>query len=410
MRESKKAYDKAVEYFDKGELEKALKYLEDAISVNMKNAAALNLKGMIYYLIGDGKKAYQTWRVNIEVNDDDMAKTYIREYQNNRENEEYYKLSLVKIKEGRIREATEFLERATSSNFNIINIRNTLSYCYIKQKNYSLAKKNALKVLEKDCKNKIANDNLEFIKKEIGEVKEKKGINKKLLIASCAVVAVGSIAYVSIFNNLGEKKVQNNNVQAVIDVPNEKHDKKQDDNIEVSENDLDKKVENSNSLKAAVDKKDYVLISKILNDDFKAENKEQELLEKTAIEMMKTDGAKKLYDEGISLFNSNNFGKAINMFLSAYEYSKGIYLEEHIVYMTALAYEKSKNIDDALKYYEIYANASYEEDAGGYLGEALYKIATLSNDKDKQIKYAKRVRNEFKDSIYNNDYINMLLK
>ena len=48
-----KTYLKAVEYYDKGELDKAIKLCDECISQNLKNGSALNLKGLILYSKGD---------------------------------------------------------------------------------------------------------------------------------------------------------------------------------------------------------------------------------------------------------------------------------------------------------------------------------------------------------------------
>lgn len=400
MKESKKAYEVAVKYFHKGDLDKSLDYLEKAISINMKNSAALNLKGMIFYIRGEGKKAETTWRINIDFNDDDIAKSYIKSYKKDLENQDKYIQALKKIKEVKIKEAIESLEFLTVSDYNVINVRNALSYCYIKQRDFNSAKNNILKVLEKDYKNKIAKENLQSIEKEIGV--KKSFDNKKLIaIATCATICIGgSFIFLNKSNSLESDKSVASKVE------------KEDSNIVDKNNaiSVDKKTLDVNKLQKAVDKNDYLGISDLIQGiDINSLSNDEKVLYEKANEIMSLDGVNYLYEKAVDEFKNKNFGQAIDIFLSSYEYAKGIYLEEHINYMMAVSYEKISDMENALKYYEIYANKDYKEDEGGYIEEVLYKLATLS-DKEKAVNFAKRIKNEFKSSMYNNQNIDKILE
>lgn len=408
MKESKKVYEKAVKYFHNGDLEKALKVLEQAIAINMKNSAALNLKGMIFYLIGRGKDAEATWQINVDFNDDDIAKSYIKAYKEDilNENEKKYRTALIKIKEVKIREAVKLLKEASVSDFNIINVRNALSYCYIKQRNFTMARENIEKVLEMDSKNKVAKENLEIVNKQ-GEYYrvEKKPLNKKKIIIGSATV-VGIIMGGVLINSIGI--IDGNSKKTTETVVDKKEDKKQE---VVKKEEVEKKVFDIDELKIAIRDKAYEDVEKlILLAEKENLSKEEKEVYEEAKTLISSNGAEYFYHKGIKQFKSKNFGEAKERFLKAYDYSEENYLKKHITYMLAVSCEKLKDNENAIKYYEAYSKENNNEEEG-YLEEVLYKLATLneSRDKEESKKFARRLRDQFDDSIYNNEKIESIL-
>lgn len=413
MKESKKVYEKAVKYFHNGDLEKALKVLEEAIAINMKNSAALNLKGMIFYLIGRGKDAEATWQINVDFNDDDIAKSYIKAYKEDilNENEKKYRTALIKIKEVKIREAVKLLKEASVSDFNIINVRNALSYCYIKQRNFTMARENIEKVLEMDSKNKVAKENLEIVNKQ-GEYYrvEKKPLNKKKIIIGSATV-VGIIMGGVLINSIGI--IDGNSKKTTETVVDKKEDKKQEvvKKEEVKKEEVEKKVFDIDELKIAISDKEYEDIEKlILLAEKENLSKEEKAVYEEAKTLISSNGAEYFYHKGVKQFKSKNFGEAKERFLKAYDYSEENYLKKHITYMLAVSCEKLKDNENAIKYYEAYSKENNNEEEG-YLEEVLYKLATLneSRDKEESKKFARRLRDQFDDSIYNNEKIESIL-
>ncbi len=396
MKESKKVYEKAVKYFHNGDLEKALKALEESIAINMKNSAALNLKGMIFYLIGRGKDAEATWQINVDFNDDDIAKSYIKAYKEDvlNENEKKYRTALIKIKEVKIREAVKLLKEASVSDFNIINVRNALSYCYIKQRNFTMAK-----------------ENLEIVNKQ-GEYYrvEKKPLNKKKIIIGSATV-VGIIMGGVLINSIGI--IDDNSKKTTETVVVKKEDNKQEvvKKEEPKKEEVEKKNFDIDNLKVAISDKAYEDIEKlILLAEKENLSKEEKEVYEEAKTLISSNGAEYFYHKGVKQFKSKNFGEAKERFLKAYDYSEENYLKKHITYMLAVSYEKLKDNENAIKYYEAYSKENNNEEEG-YLAEVLYKLATLneSRDKEKSKKFARRLRDQFDDSIYNNEKIESIL-
>ena len=414
MKGSKKIYEKAVKYFHNGDLEKALKALDEAIAINMKNSAALNLKGMIFYLIGRGKDAEETWQINVDFNDDDIAKSYIKAYMEDiiNENEKKYRTALIKIKEVKLREAIKLLKEASVSDFNIINVRNALSYCYIKQRNFTVAREHIEKVLEMDSKNKVAKENLEIVNKQGEYYKvEKKPLSKKKIIIGSATV-VGIIMGGVLINSTGF--IDGNSKKTTETVEVKKEDKKQETvkKEEVKKEEVvEKKTFDIDELKIAISDKAYEDIEKlILLADKESLSKEEKVVYEEAKTLISSNGAEYFYHRGVKQFKSKNFGEAKERFLKAYDYSEENYLKKHITYMLAVSYEKLKDDENAIKYYEAYSKENNNEEEG-YLAEVLYKLATLneSKNKEKSKKFARRLRDQYADSIYNNEKIESIL-
>ena len=85
MEKSKKNYMKAMDYYSEGNFEKALIYCEKSLELGRGNSAALNLKGLLYYLKGDLEEARNQWKINYRLNNDDVARKYLEDSSKDRE-------------------------------------------------------------------------------------------------------------------------------------------------------------------------------------------------------------------------------------------------------------------------------------------------------------------------------------
>ena len=74
MNKTRKYYNKAIECYQKGYIKKALEFCEISISCDIKNKAAIDLKGILYYLKGDIAGAKALWRLSDRENNDSVAK------------------------------------------------------------------------------------------------------------------------------------------------------------------------------------------------------------------------------------------------------------------------------------------------------------------------------------------------
>ena len=422
MKESRKFYNRGVKNFHKGNLEKAIANLDIAISYDMKNSAALNLRGMIYYLKGQGQKAITSWKINIDFNSDEIARGYIDAYVNEDGINEYrYKQALEMIEKIEIKSAIESLEAASGSDYNIINVRNALAYCYIKKRNFDLAKNQIELVLDKDRNNAVAKGNLETIKKETGSLNFNK--QKIMIVMSVVVVLIGGVSLMK-NSELGNKNLATIPKEDVQDeVVDETEDKKVDKiDKESKEDELaeDKDTESDNivvgsvkELKNAISNSDFKWIDKNLVGIEKEDlSKEDGKVLKEAKIFMSTKGIDEMYSKGKTSIKAKAFESGKETLLMAKKYSKESYLDQHITYMLAGAFEGLEDNKNANLYYEEYISSEYKGEDKTYTEEVLYKLAILNkeNDKAKSKKYASKLANNFNDSMYNNDKIKDILK
>src|SRR3712207_7014744 len=66
MIKSKKIYAKAIDKYSLGYINDALRLCEESISMDVNNAPAINLKGLLYYLKGDLTSAQNLWKMRSE--------------------------------------------------------------------------------------------------------------------------------------------------------------------------------------------------------------------------------------------------------------------------------------------------------------------------------------------------------
>ncbi|MGL5068205.1 MAG: tetratricopeptide repeat protein [Sarcina sp.] len=413
MSESRKFYNKGVKNFHNGNLEKAIANLDVAISHDMKNSAALNLRGIIYYMRGKSEKALASWQINVDFNGDDIAMGHIESFETDKLNHHKYNKALLLIKNNKFLEAIDELEAATCTEYNTINVRNALAYCYIKERDYDKAKENINIVLEKDRNNEPVKENIDIIKKESGI--SIGGYNKKY-IAVAAFVIIVLAGGLTMMDNA--KKIPNGNDNTagiVVDRLGTKDsqekeneaDSKEETTLEGNKTTLDVK-----KLKDSVESKDFEWIQKnLLNAEIKGLSElELEVID-DAKELMIAQGVQYFYKQGTNEFNAKNFGKAKEVFLKALSYSDGTYLDAHITYMLSVTCETLGDNKDAIKYYEKYESTDYEEE-GSYREEVLYKLAILNEKEGNKVSkdFARKLISEYPSSIYNNDNIKAILK
>ena len=421
MKESRKFYNRGVKNFHKGDLEKAIANLDVAISYDMKNSDALNLRGMIYYLKGQGQKAITSWKINIDFNKDEIAKGYIEAYINEDKINEYrYKQALKMIEELKIKSAIESLEAASGSDYNIINVRNTLAYCYIKERSYQFAKNQIEMVLDKDRDNAVAKGNLETIKRETSVFILSK--QKVMMVLSVIIVLIGGVTAMrnKDFSNKNLVTIPREEIikeEAEIEV--EKETKEKDEVVKgkivkeevEKKNDIVKMV-GIKELENAIEGLDFKWIDENLEEIEKQElSKEDAKVLDRARSFMATEGVEELYSRGKSNIKEKKFESGEENLLMAKKYSKESYLDQHITYMIAGLYEELEDIKNTNLYYEEYISEEYDDEKT-YEEEVLYKLATLNKDSDKvkSKKYARKLVNSFDDSMYNNIIIKEILE
>ncbi|MGL5614882.1 MAG: hypothetical protein ACRDD2_01420 [Sarcina sp.] len=404
MNESMKNYNKAMDKFQSANLNKALEFCEEAVALDINNKAALNLKGMILYLKGNLNGAVASWKVNSNINNDVIAKSYLENIEEDENRERLYNNALIEIKKFNLQEGIDFLEKAKESDFNALNVYNALAYCYIKLNYLEKANQAIEKVISIDKSNKVA---IGYIKElsDLGQKKSSnyKGNKNKKLIAVGAlmigIVTIGGVFFLS--NNEPNKKKIDNGAIAEGEKPKEQEQKeegkKEQEEVKVK------------PLKEVLLLEDYEAIYNELEKNRETISVENQENYESAKELLEGKGVKYFYDKGLNEFKIGKFGNANKEFQKGYKYAKDSYLERHLAYMLAVSYEKLEDYDNSIKYYESFEK-KYKE--GEYLEEVLYKLAILNKDKNiaQSKEYARKLKNNFSGSIYNNDNIKSILE
>ncbi|WP_252233863.1 tetratricopeptide repeat protein [Clostridium sp. ZS1] len=418
-KKNKRFYDKAIKYYQNGDLYKSLKACEESLSYSLKNPSILNLKGLILYQQGKLDEAITVWKINKDFNNDGIAQNYIHSAKEDEVRVELYELGEKKLKELKIDEAIKIFKKCKESDFNCIKVDTALALCYQKKGEINKCIDYMNKVLVIDKNYKVANQ----IKSQLIDLKAyKKESNNfvKSMVALVGVIFICGTVYIFKDNFKGINKDNNVSMESINKVEDDgsnsedvvTEDKKESEpkTPDLTTNEQDKKVLldvnklNEHFENGDVDNIYYDLqnVNELdVSDEYKG-------LYRRCVNLLKTSGIEVFYEKGMEEFNIQNYEKANVEFSKAYDYCDGSYLNEHIMFYKAVTLEQLNNSDEAIKLYELY----YEEyPKGSYADNALYNLSLILNntDREKSIYYADKLRDEFSESIYFNETINQIL-
>ena len=410
MDKSGKIYVKAMNKYNDGYIDKSLALCEKCISVNITNAAALNLRGILYYLKGDLENAKKMWDINYKRNHDEVSKKYLKDSIKDVEKLHLYYNALDLIGELNISGALDILKQCENSHFNFINVANSISLCYIKRGEYDKALQHINEVLKVDKKNTQAITNKKILI-EYGNVKREINYKKSFIIAPSIFLVItifllGKTYWYKVQNasmtdsktdmkkaqptvGLNKNKDKEEIVNAVKTVAEEKFPQEQF--VEsIKDNNMEKIIEYINLWKDA---------NLEIND---------KLLLVEGEEIIEKDGIVYFYEKGMSYMHSEKYNEAQKYFLYALPYSKDNYLNQHIIYMLALCYKSNSEFENAIKYYELTLN---KFPSGSYAEEVLYNLILINKDVDlnKAKDYAKKLAKQFPSSKYNNSIVKNII-
>ncbi|NFS29756.1 tetratricopeptide repeat protein [Clostridium botulinum] len=418
-KKNKRFYDKAIKYYQNGDLSKSLKSCEESLSYSLKNPSILNLKGLILYQQGKLDEAITVWKINKDFNNDGIAQNYIHSAKEDEVRVELYELGEKKLKELKIDEAIKIFKKCKESDFNCIKVDTALALCYQKKGEINKCIDYMNKVLVIDKNYKVANQ----IKSQLIDLKAyKKESNNfvKSMVALVGVIFICGTVYIFKDNFKDINKDNNLSMESINKVEEDAsnsedvvtEDKKESEpkTPDVTTNEQDKKVLlDVNKLNEHFENGDvdniYYDLQNVNEPDVSDEYKG---LYRRCVNLLKTSGIEVFYEKGMEEFNIQNYEKANVEFSKAYDYCDGSYLNEHIMFYKAVTLEQLNNSDEAIKLYELY----YEEyPKGSYADNTLYNLSLILNntDREKSIYYADKLRDEFSESIYFNETINQIL-
>lgn len=411
MNKSMKLYNKAINYYNDGNIEKSLDYCEKSISENIKNSSAINLKGLLYYLKGELESAQALWRMNYQVNKDMVSKKYYEDSKSDEEKKALCASAVREIKELKIKDAVEMLKECCDSDFNAVNVSNYLTICYTKLGDYESAQKHIEKVLKIDKYNKIALENRkELIEFGIVKAKRKTGFAAAFLGIIFIAILISCIprflGHPPVSQGVSDTKIRESSPAPKISNDVQQDIKKQSEQVMSKP-----KVEVFPKAETIsfIDNKNYEALFDIVT---KWQNKDLNLNEKTVIinakQLLVAEGVQYFYNKGSQILASRDYVNAEKYFLKAYDFDQGSYLSPHIIYMLAYSCRNTGDIQSSTKYYREYLN-KYPK--GGYEDTVLYDMALIYKgiDTNASKDFASRIVKEHSNSIYNNTTINQIL-
>ncbi len=370
-----KIYNKAMDYYQRGEIDKAIAKCEEGISVDLKSSNLLNLKGLLLYLKGDLNGAVTVWNINRDYNNDEISKIYIKDSKKDEDKLRIYELAQQDIKELRIEDAIVKLSKCAVSDFNSINVNIALAICYLRKGDYILAREYNEKALKINCRNKTALS----VKAQINEFSENPGDKFKSNILK-VVVSLITLAFVVIgaYIFLDKRNMEDNLV-----------------NKGVQQEEVKQEVAK------VVDKEQG-------NDTDKEYVEKQQQEDKTVKKLLTDEEIKEKYMKGSEYFKEKDYSNAIDVLNEAYTNSGEMYLKDDILFFLASSYDKNNSKNEAIKYYEEYTSKYSNEN---YIQEVYYNLALNYKDKDinKSKEYAKVIKDKYSDSMYYNSKIKEII-
>lgn len=423
MDKSGKVYVKAMNKYNDGYIDKALALCEKSISLNNTNAAALNLKGILYYLKGDLESAKKMWNINYKRNNDKVSKKYLHDTARDKEKLQMYVNAMQLIKQFNICGALEGLKQCENSHFNFINVNNHISSCYIKQGEYDKALHHINEVIKVDKKNTQAIMNKKILI-EYGSLKRE--INyKKIFIVTASICLPVMLLFLGKVYMYKAKNISITGIkkaQSVIALINKKDKDETKNSVEIENKSTSKNKKNTVENKSqettkfpagkfeeSINNNNMEQIIEYIN---KWKNNDLEMNDKLLVvkgeKIIKNSGVPIFYEKGVSYMNDKKFVQAQKYFLYALPYSKDSYLQEHIIYMLAVSYKSISDFQNAVKYYEL---SLKQFPSGSYTNEVLYNLILINKDLDsnKAKIYAEKLVEQFPNSQYNNSVVKKIL-
>ena len=412
MDKSGKVYVKAMNKYNDGYIDKSLALCEKCISINITNAAALNLKGILYYLKGDLDSAKKMWNINYKRNHDEVSKKYLKDSVKDVQKLQLYFNALDLMKKFNISGALDILKQCENSHFNFINVNNSISLCYIKCGEYDKALQHINQVLGVDKRNTQAITNKKTLI-EYGNLKRDINHKKNFIIMGSIFLAITILLLGKTYGRkaLTDLKIVNKKGQTKVEIVDEVKTESQEDKQIEKNTDSNKESKKfpEQQFVESIKNKNMEKIIEYLNlwKDADLETNHKLLLVEGE-EIIKKDGIVYFYAKGMSYMDNKKYTEAEKYFLYTLPYSKDNYLEQHIMYMLALCYKSNSNFENAVKYYELTLN---KFPSGSYTEEILYNLILINKDLDlnKAKDYAEKLSKQFPGSEYNNSMVKSIM-
>lgn len=381
-------YREGMKCFVEGNLNKAFSYLTLVASTGVEGEELNNAIALMLIYKGNFEEAYKFFVLNNKNYRDGTSKRYLSSIEQINECIEKHNLAVSLIKQDKYEEALFHLVSLRTSGFRTLNddILACLIYCL---------KKDYIKCNEILREMHLINKEEVFFYELKDYIDKKKYSRFKVCAASIAAVAIvfSSIA-VSGFNSEKPRDANENvSSKSVVNV---------------------KKTNVESDYKILATLTNYMMREDLYNFWINDKNIDPSKLDansRTVYNQLKEKFIDKsqgfFYNNGLEFFKSENYKKAYEYMLIAYENKKGNYLDEHITFYLAKS-AKASGLE-AAEYYREYIN-KYPK--GSYIEESLYDLAIIdySNNNMKEAKkYASIIVEQYSNTMYNNDKIRTIM-
>lgn len=363
-----KGYEKALYLYNNGRIGKAIEICEKEISKDLSNSNVINLKGLLLYLKGDLEDAVALWKINKDYNDDDISNSYLKDVRDDFKRMELYKEAEELIQNLAIDEAIDILDICGESDFNSININNSLAICYFRKGDYTSVKKYLEKVFTIDINNETA----KAINKKLDNIyryRNTKEILFKVIITSILMVTIISVVLLEKDNMFGDISKKENKIV---------------DNYYIEENK-----------------------ETIINEDIYKKAEDKQIINET-VKSLSDEEIRENYLDATEHYDKGEYEVAKDLLEKTINKSNDNHLDDDIIFLLASSYESIGHIDKAIENFDKYI-LNYNE--GSYIQEVYYRNALLYKgvDIDKSKEYANKILTSYPNSIYNNSYLEAII-
>lgn len=379
-------YNNAINNIANNNISESIILLEKAYYLKSNDIEIINLLGLCYFKICNFKKALKLWEKSKSISDNNTNKAIIYlDFINSEEvnkNRELYIRALSLIDSEEYEEALEYLLQISKMNYGWIDVDLLIALIYIKKKQYN----NANKYLEVVNKRDKGNELAKIYKDKLDQNKKYKIRRFFFILIMIIIIIMFSVSIIVLFNKNKAEKMKL--VSESITLNNDISFK--DNEIKNKTNQIKEKEEYIKELEKKLNSIQYT------NEDYSGSTDDKEAINKLNL--------------GLKDYKKSDYTDAIDNFKTIINSNYDNYLKNEAVFWCAQSYEKIGEYDLAIDNYKYYIKHFFNE---CYYDDSLYRISMLLEEKgdSNQAKiYAEKLRNECRNSMFNNNNINSILK
>lgn len=394
-------YHYAVTEYDKEELSKAIKILEEGIKLYPEETNLLNLLGLCHHLLCHFDKAKGYWHQSISLQkEDNEGKKYLDLYQSEgfHRLEEAYKEAEKFQGKREYKKAINIYNTIFQNNTSLVGIPRNMAQCYLEDKAYKEAREYAEITLLMDKSNEEAEKilrALEFVK----TTKKKKGVTLGAVLLAVALATGFLVNYYQLQKRYAEDKSA---YEQRLEELSQKALAAEEEKRALAE-----------ALEKEQEKEAPPLVEEVESPEETIE--EEAPLEETPEEpqeeeVLFTEGEMDVFRMGLTSFNQGAYEEAKEAFLFVKNHGEiDSYISEAVFFL-ASTYRMLEELEKALENYEFY-RVTYKGE--NYYEEVLYHYGLLLEEEGEILKaqeVLRELQEERPNSIYNNSVVQRILE